>query len=117
MPRFSRKPRHIEKREYQSRRIILQRRLKKVLLLISLAFILWLFIAGDMGLWTMWQSIRYKKRLERVVQKEEKKARELDEKIEKLQSDTLFIERTARYELGMIRDNEKVFIFKENDRE
>ena len=48
---------------------------------------------------------------------EEKKARELDEKIEKLQSDTLFIERTARYELGMIRDNEKVFIFKENDRE
>ncbi len=111
MTNFHRKLRHLEKKEYQSRRIIFQRRLKQALVAIAVMFVLWLFIAGDMGLWTMWQSIRYEKRLKKIVLREEKHAVEMDKKIEKLQSDTLFIEQVARTNLGMLKDNEKVFVF------
>ncbi len=114
MTQLHRKPRHLEKKEYQSRRIILQRRLKQALIALAVIFVLWMFIGGDMGLWTMWQSVRYEKKLEKIVLREEKHSNELDEKIRKLQSDTLFIEQVARTNLGMVKDNEKVFVFPKN---
>lgn len=114
LTQLHRKPRHLEKKEYQSRRIILQRRLKQALIALAVIFVLWMFIGGDMGLWTMWQSVRYEKKLEKIVLREEKHSNELDEKIRKLQSDTLFIEQVARTNLGMVKDNEKVFVFPKN---
>ncbi len=109
--RTHRRPRHFEKQEYLSRKMVMQRRLKQVLIAVLLLIVIWLVIAGDMGLWSMWQSIRYERKLVKMVEAEERRSRELDETIRKLNSDTLFIEQFAREKLGMVRDNEKVFIF------
>lgn len=111
MKYLHRKPRHIEKQEYYSRRIILQRKLKRILLLVAFLLPIWLLVAGDMGLWAMWQSVKYERKLSALLEYEKKRAAELNEMIQRLDSDTLFIEQVARTKLGMLKDNEKVFIF------
>ncbi len=108
-----RKPRHKLKQEEQSRRMVLQRRIRRALILAGILILVWYFVGGDLGLWAMWRFLRTEHYLRRALERERRRAEKLDETIERLSGDTLYIEQVARTRFGMIRDGERVFIFKQ----
>jgi cell division protein FtsB len=117
MSTLSRKAKHVEKQEHFDKKAKLQQRIKTLLVLSGVGIVLWLFAGGEMGFLSMLQSVKYEKELAKTVAQEDKRSKELDRAIFKLQSDTLYIEQIARTNFGMIGNNEKVFVFpKENSK-
>ncbi|RKZ34413.1 hypothetical protein DRQ33_02200 [bacterium] len=111
MKNIHRTPRHLEKEREQLRRISFQRKLRKIVIGVGIIILIWFFIGGDLGIISMFRSIRYREYLEKVMEAEEKKSSELTQKIEKLSTDTFFIEQVARTKYGMVKDGETVFLF------
>ena len=115
MSNMHRSPRHKEKEKIQIKRIALQRTLKKILAIIGAAMLFWFIVGGDLGVFAMIRSIRYKKNLERLIEQEEIRSEMLSKKIKQASSDTFYIEQIARTKYGMVNDNEMVFIFADED--
>jgi cell division protein FtsB len=68
---------------------------------------------GDGGVTVIYQQSRYKKLLAAKIQEEEARRESLLARIEGLKNDPLEVERMAREELGLVRESELVFDFRE----
>lgn len=72
-----------------------------------------LFLSGNDGLIALFQAHLENKRLETKITEFQKTIDSLEVTIEKLKTDTTFIEHIAREKLGMAGKNEKVYKFVE----
>ncbi len=113
MNTFHRKPRLRRHHHKIGSKMMLQRKLRNSIMILVVLVLAWFYISGDMGLLAMWRAMLHKKILEAKLEEEKNRSRSLDEIICRLQNDTFFIELYARTKLGMIRENEKVYIFVE----
>ena len=95
----------------QTKRMLLQRRLRNILFASGIIMIIWIFIGGDLGLLAMFQSKRYETRLREIIKTEEEHTQKLDLDINKLENDSFYIEQIARTQMGMIQKNEIVYKF------
>lgn len=95
------------------RRLFTDTRLVAVLLLggTALAALMGLAIWGEHGFQTMWQMQREVVELARDLETLEQENGRLRNEIHRLQHDMDYIERIAREELGLIRDDEVVIEF------
>lgn len=87
-----------------------RRRAHHILIVLPVALFLYLFAAGDNGVYHIWQRHRQiaAVRLE-IESKAEENAR-LQEEVELLEKDLRTIERIARERYGMVRPNESVYM-------
>ncbi len=74
---------------------------------------LFFFLSGNDGLIALFQAHLENKRLETKITEFQKTIDSLEVTIEKLKTDTTFIEHIAREKLGMAGKNEKVYKFVE----
>jgi len=115
MKHIHKKLRHKEIEQLELRKITIQRALKKIIISLVFVMLFWFFIGGNLGIFAMWQSSRYVKHLEKMVEDEEQYSVQLDEQIQKFYTDTLYIEQVARTKFGMVKNGEVVFVFADND--
>ncbi len=88
-----------------------RKRLYRIIVVIICCALLWIIFAPGNGLYVLHQQ---KKHLA-VLQEREKELlednQELAEDVERLQNDQEYLEKVAREEHGMLKDNEMVFDF------
>ena len=70
-----------------------------------------LALFGERGVLQVLEASRYREGLQGEIQKLESKNTALKKEIQALRSDKRFIEDIARKELGMMGDNEVIFVF------
>lgn len=80
-----------------------------------LLLILYFFVWGDHNLLTLWQLHTKKQELQTQIAQQEARREQLSTEIERLQSDSSYIEKVAREQFKMGRKGEKVYIIKEQD--
>jgi len=88
---------------------------KRVIWIGLLLIILYFFVWGDYNLLTLWQLHSRKQELQKQIAQQETRKKQLATEIEKLQSDSSYIEKVAREQFKMGREGEKVYIIKEQD--
>ena len=72
----------------------------------------WVIVYGDKGLMGYVNLQKERDRLVVVKQELDEKNRELYERVKRLRDDRNYIEKTARHELGLVREGELVYRFK-----
>lgn len=87
-----------------------QRRLPVVPVVLIL-LLLGLAVFGDKGILRAMQAMRQKEALQKEVHRLEQTNSELRREIEALRSDQRYLERIARKELGLVREDELVYQF------
>ena len=115
MNNIHRNLRHKDKEKIQIKRMAFQRTMKKILVVIAASILFWFFVGGNLGIFAMIRSNKYKNNLKMLVEREEKRSNLLSQKINKVTSDTFYIEQVARTKYGMVKDNEIVFVFTDED--
>jgi len=85
--------------------------LKKALILLMVAFVVYSFFSGPYGFLTIFSLLKEKKALETESKKLEAEIVDLETKKEKLKDDPYFLEKQARERLGMAKENETIFKF------
>lgn len=91
-----------------------QRRFVKILVLLAIAAVGWIFFAPDMGIYSLYSQ---KNRVEKLQEKKSKLEAEnaaLRREIERIENDVEYLERLAREKHGLLKENEMVFDFGEN---
>lgn len=88
-----------------------ENRLLKIILLLLLGSVLYLFFAPNTGIYTLLRLHR-----QAIVMEEQTKAllqvnQELKTEIERLKNDPVYLEQIARQRFGMLKENEEVFVF------
>lgn len=86
---------------------------KRILGLFFLVALLYFFFAGEYNLVKLWSLYNKSKALEQQVLDLEKQREQLTMEIEKLESDSTYIEKVAREQYKMGRKGETVYIVKE----
>jgi cell division protein FtsB len=91
-----------------------QRRFVKILVLLAIAAVGWIFFAPDMGIYSLYSQ---KNRVEKLQEKKSKLEAEnaaLRREIKRIENDVEYLERLAREKHGLLKENEMVFDFGEN---
>jgi cell division protein FtsB len=84
------------------------------LLLIGLILLVWYFsLFGEKGLIKIIQLRRERDRIIADVSRMEEENKRLQEEIKRLREDSRYLESVARRDLGLIKENEILFIFEE----
>ena len=85
------------------------RRIKRFLFLLLLAFVLYIFVGGDNGLYQIWHLKRWIATLEKEISALEEERTLLKQERHLLETDMHYIEKQARERYGMIKKGETVF--------
>ena len=85
------------------------RTIKRFLLLLLFAFILYIFVAGDNGLYRIWHLRRWIGSLQKEISALEEERALLEQEHHLLETDMDYIEKQARERYGMIKEGETVF--------
>ncbi|MBN2543716.1 septum formation initiator family protein [bacterium] len=96
----------------------LKQNIRRILYIGICLIILYLLLLGENGLIAVTKYHKLKKELQGELEAKRAEEDSLRIEIEKLQSDSTYIEKIAREDYGLIRDNEKILHFKDsNERE
>lgn len=85
--------------------------IKRILFLLIAAFVAYSFFSGPYGFLTTFSLLKEKKALQMESKRLQAELMDLENKKEKLKSDTLFLEKQARERLGMAKENERIYKF------
>jgi cell division protein FtsB len=85
--------------------------IKRILFLLIAAFVVYSFFSGPYGFLKIFSLIKEKRALQMESKKLSAELMDLENKKEKLKSDTSFLEKQAREKLGMAKENEKIYKF------
>jgi cell division protein FtsB len=85
--------------------------IKKILFLLIAVFVVYSFFSGPYGFLKIFSLIKEKKDLQIESKRLSAELMDLENKKEKLKSDTSFLEKQARERLGMAKENEKIYKF------
>jgi cell division protein FtsB len=80
-------------------------------LLLCFLFICYVYLGGDHGLLKIWSQRREIESLQHHIQRLRAEQQDLKQECLWLETDTLYIEKKAREELGMVREGERVYQF------
>lgn len=83
----------------------------RLLLLLGFLFICHTYLGGDYGLLKMWSQHREIEKLKSEIHRLRAEQQDLKQECLWLETDTLYIEKKAREELGMVREGERVYQF------
>jgi cell division protein FtsB len=83
----------------------------RLLLLLAFLLICYVYLGGDYGLFKIWSQRREIESLKREIDHLHAEQADLKKECLWLQTDSLYIEKKAREELGLVRDGEKVYQF------
>jgi cell division protein FtsB len=84
------------------------------LLLVGLILLVWYFsLFGEKGLIKIIQLRRERDRITADVSRMEEENKRLQEEIKRLRDDSRYLESVARRDLGLIKENEILFIFED----
>jgi cell division protein FtsB len=90
------------------------RRKGVLILLIGLILLVWYFsLFGEKGLIKIIQLRRERDRIVADVSRMEEENKKLQEEIKRLREDSRYLESVARRDLGLIKENEILFIFED----
>ncbi len=93
----------------------MKKRLGRIALFVVAAAFVYFFITGKDGLIAVYGLHRKTRAMQQEMKQLDEEIDSLRTEIERLKSDTAYIEKIAREKLGMARDNERVYIFTEDD--
>ena len=85
--------------------------IKRFLFLLVAVFLVYSFFAGPYGFLRIFSLLKEKKELKLEAKKLEARIMEREQRKEKLESDSFYLEKEAREKLGMARKDEKVYKF------
>lgn len=85
--------------------------IKRFLFLLVAVFLVYSFFAGPYGFLRIFSLLKEKKELKLEAKKLEARIMEMEQRKEKLESDSFYLEKEAREKLGMARKDEKVYKF------
>jgi cell division protein FtsB len=85
--------------------------IKRFLFLLLAVFLVYSFFAGPYGFLRLFSLLNEKKELKLEAQKLEARIMEMENRKEKLKSDSFYLEKQAREKLGMSREGEKIYKF------
>ncbi len=85
--------------------------IKRILFLFLGVFLVYSFFAGPYGFLRIFSLLKEKKELKLETKKLETKIMEMENRKERLESDSFYLEKEAREKLGMAREDEKVYKF------
>jgi cell division protein FtsB len=88
-----------------------KRRYGRLFLLLVFLLVCYFFLAGDYGLLKIWTQHRQIQRLEQETNRLRAEQLDLKQQCLKLASDSAYIEKKAREELGMAKPGERVYQF------
>ena len=81
----------------------------KLLLVLVIVLISFIFISGNVGLWNLWRAQKEIKDLSNRIEMLEKRNALLSVEIERLKSDPYTVEKILREKYGYVRDGDKVY--------
>lgn len=81
----------------------------KLLLVLVIVLISFIFISGNVGLWNLWRAQKEIKDLSDRIELLEKRNALLSVEIERLKSDPYTVEKILREKYGYVRDGDKVY--------
>ncbi len=81
----------------------------KMLLVLVIVLISFIFISGNVGLWNLWRAQKEIKELSDRIEMLEKRNMLLSVEIERLKSDPYTVEKILREKYGYVRDGDKVY--------
>lgn len=98
------------------RRAYLRRPRKKrpygrLLLILGFLFVCYVYLGGDYGLLKIWSQRKEIDGLEQEIHRLQAEQMDLKQECQQLKTDSLYVEKKAREELGMVREGEKVYQF------
>jgi cell division protein FtsB len=88
-----------------------KRRYGRLVLLLILLVICYIYVGGDYGLLKIWSQHRQVQELRREIHRLHAEQYDLKREGLLLEGDSLYIEKKAREELGMVRQGERVYQF------
>jgi len=83
----------------------------RLLLILGFLFICYVYLGGDHGLLKIWAQHRKIEQLQRETHRLRAEQLDLKQECVRLETDSLYIEKKAREELGMVRKGERVYQF------
>jgi cell division protein FtsB len=83
----------------------------RLLLILGLLLICYVYLGGDYGLLKIWSQRKEIGDLERETHRLQAEQMDLKQECKQLKTDSLYIEKKAREELGMVREDERVYQF------
>ena len=83
----------------------------RFLLILGFLFICYIYLGGDYGLLKIFSQRREIENLQREISRLRAEQQDLKQECLWLETDTLYIEKKAREELGMVREGERVYQF------
>ena len=83
----------------------------RLLLLLGFLFVCYVYLGGDYGLIKIWSQRREIESLKREIERLQAEQLDLKKECLRLQTDSLYIEKKAREELGLVKDGERVYQF------
>jgi len=81
----------------------------KLLLVLVVVLISFIFISGNVGLWNLWRAQKEIKELSERIEMLEKRNTLLSVEIERLKSDPYTVEKILREKYGYVRDGDRVY--------
>lgn len=93
----------------------MKKRLGRITLFVVAAALVYFLFSGKDGLIGIYGLHRETQAMQEEMEQLDKEIDSLRAEIRRLQSDTAYIEKIAREKLGMARENERVYIFTEDD--
>jgi cell division protein FtsB len=84
-------------------------RVAKLLLVLVIVVISFIFISGNVGLWNLWRAQKEIKELSERIEMLEKRNALLSVEIDRLKSDPYTVEKILREKYGYVRDGDKVY--------
>jgi cell division protein FtsB len=88
-----------------------KRRFGRLLLVLGFVLICYVYVGGDYGLLKIWSQHNQIEELKREAHRLRAEQYDLSRECLRLESDSLFVEKKAREELGMVRSGERVYQF------
>ena len=83
----------------------------RLLLILGVLFICYVYLGGDYGLLKIWSQRKEISNLKQEIHRLRAEQMDLKQERKQLEADSLYIEKRAREELGMVRENERVYQF------
>ena len=88
-----------------------KRRYGRLVLVLILLVICYIYVGGDYGLLKIWGQHRQVQELRQEIHRLHAEQYDLKREGLRLESDSLYVEKKAREELGMVRQGERVYQF------
>ena len=85
--------------------------IKRFLLLLLAVFLVYSFFTGHYGFLRLFSIFKEKKEVKLEIKELEAQIRDMEQRKEKLKSDSFYLEKEAREKLGLAREDEKIYKF------